>query len=199
MKRKDLNTENLQKAVSDTLQHIKSHVGGIEQFINIGGLLSPQLNQISAEDDDYFISLKQVWNYASLNSSPLQYITGESGVEIDEEIMSIQHFLNSPIWPTSNTTISSDFTDHAIGFCCQVAVARLKLDSYIPLSPDELSLLADRSLTTIQQHCQSKKLTCYKDDAQRWRVKPSEALKYLKEIKAEPFTSSYDIEKFKNK
>ena len=59
----------------------------------------------------------------------------------------------------------------------------------------DLSLLADRKHTTIQQHCQRSSITAVKD-GRSWKVPPLEALRYLKSIKSEPFSTYYSMDRY---
>lgn len=196
MKRTDLNEANYHKAANEVLQYIESHLREIESFINFGGVLQSKLDMISADDTALFIALQNIWNYASVDKYPGRDAEDGMGAYMDEEILSVQRVLNSSIWPSFTTSISKEFWEHSIGYCCEVARARMKIDHAIDLSPEELSLLADRSLTTIQQHCQSRKIKCFKDNAERWKISSEDCLKYLIEIGCEPFASTYDMKTF---
>jgi len=83
-----------------------------------------------------------------------------------------------------------------LGYVCEVASARLSLDSFIPLTVMQLAVLADRKHTTVQQHCQRGSIKAVKDK-KAWKISPHVALGYLKSIQSEPFISNYNHEQYK--
>jgi len=146
-----------------------------------------------------FQSLKNVWNYASTDKILGRFDANEEYLYIDDEVRTVCKFFHHSVFKGYGyLDIPDEFWNTNIGFSCQVAIARFTLDRFFPLTPAEISLLADCSVDTIEQECESQKINSIKGADNKTRISAVDALMYLKSVKAEPFYSTYDISEYKD-
>jgi len=145
-----------------------------------------------------FPPVTATWTYASADPSIMNKMDSleDAGYYPSEDLQDIYQALFGPILRLQQgASIPVWFWDTPLGFACKVSQARNKLDSFFPLSVMDVSLLADRKHTTVQQHCQRKSIIAVKD-GRSWMIPPAEALRYIRSAKAEPFASYYIQERY---
>lgn len=122
------------------------------------------------------IDLKEVWDYARGE--------GSCPREILEIIQSLCELLWCPV-AAHTYEVPNAFWDMPLGFMCQLAHARLALDSGESLSVEQLAMLGDLKPARVRQLCQSGNITAFKKERtdnsqQEWTIPAEAAKEWLK-------------------
>lgn len=193
MKRKDLTQHLLKRTLDDLERDINLKV---ESLMTFSGVISKPVAFSSVS----FSPVTAIWNYASTDTSIINKLNSleDTGYCPSEDLQDIYQTLFGPILRLQQeASIPVWFWDTPLGFACKVSQARCQLDSFFPLSVMDIALLADRKHTTVQQHCQRGSIRAIKDN-RSWMVPPTEALRYIRSAKSEPFSSNYNQEKYES-